>query len=304
MISNCVINLSGDKPTVLREAARVLRPGGRFAVSDVIADPDMDEQTKADMAAWTGCVAGALTEPSSARRSPPPDSRTIEIRETHRVHEHAAAAIIRARKPARRLAAAPRRTRPAASRRSRPTAAAMTTLPALAAATRRTRDAPLQLNDPETLYRRWEDSQWSPTRSSSRVDQTQWPALGDEQRGLIYYVLASLMVAEERITTKFTGLVAAGRQRGGGHASSPPSRSTRRGTCSSTPATRTRSSPHRPRSPPTSSEPAQQVSDAFRQIFDVALVEAHERLLAEPADLTAKVRFITLITRCSKARSA
>ena len=62
VISNCVINLSGDKPSVIREAARVLRPGGRFAVSDVIADPDMDEQTRADMAAWTGCIAGALTE--------------------------------------------------------------------------------------------------------------------------------------------------------------------------------------------------------------------------------------------------
>ena len=101
VISNCVINLSGDKPRVLAEAARVLKPGGRFAVSDVIADEDMDATTRADMAQWTGCIAGALTASRIRRtRWRPPASWTWRSTETHRVHDKAASAIIRARKPA------------------------------------------------------------------------------------------------------------------------------------------------------------------------------------------------------------
>ncbi len=99
VISNCVINLSGDKPKVLAEAARVLRSGGRFAVSDVIADPDMDDATRADMAAWTGCIAGAFTDAEFRQALAASGLEDVEIRETHRVHEHAAAANIRARKP-------------------------------------------------------------------------------------------------------------------------------------------------------------------------------------------------------------
>jgi ribonucleoside-diphosphate reductase beta chain len=151
----------------------------------------------------------------------------------------------------------------------------------------------LQLNDPETLYRRWEDSQWSPYAVDVTIDKEQWPALGEERQGLIYYALASLMVAEERITTKFSGLVAAGASEEEvtflatqqvDEARHMQFYARYQDEVITSPA-EIASHVERARN---------QVSDAFRQLFDVALVDAHEQLLASPTELDAKVRFITL----------
>src|SRR6202021_3706476 len=60
IISNCVINLSGDKDRVIKEAFRVLKPGGRFAVSDVVVRGEVPAEIRKNMELWVGCVAGAL----------------------------------------------------------------------------------------------------------------------------------------------------------------------------------------------------------------------------------------------------
>jgi hypothetical protein len=91
---------------VIREVARVLRPAGASPSRDVIADPDMDAATRKDMEQWTGCIAGALTRVEFAIALHNAGLDDVEITETHRVHEHAGAAIIRARKARRAPAAA------------------------------------------------------------------------------------------------------------------------------------------------------------------------------------------------------
>src|SRR5205809_5395538 len=68
VISNCVINLSGDKDCVLREAFRVLKPGGRFAVSDVVVRGEVPLEVRKSMELWVGCIAGALEETDYAAR--------------------------------------------------------------------------------------------------------------------------------------------------------------------------------------------------------------------------------------------
>ncbi len=99
VISNCVINLSTDKARVISEAARVLRPGGRFAVTDVVADPELDEETRQDLEMWTGCIAGALTRDDYRTLLEAAGLTDVELVESHRVHRHAGSSIIRARKP-------------------------------------------------------------------------------------------------------------------------------------------------------------------------------------------------------------
>lgn len=68
IISNCVINLSGDKDRVIREAFRVLKPGGRFAVSDVVTRGSIPDSVRQDVLLWVGCIAGALDEGDYRRK--------------------------------------------------------------------------------------------------------------------------------------------------------------------------------------------------------------------------------------------
>ena len=105
IISNCVINLSADKDQVLREAFRVLKPGGRLAVSDVVMRGALPPEVRRSAELWAGCVAGALSEADYRRKLEAAGFAGIDI-ETTRVHPLEAAggqmtsAFVRARKPA------------------------------------------------------------------------------------------------------------------------------------------------------------------------------------------------------------
>jgi arsenite methyltransferase len=86
VISNCVINLSGDKDAVFREAFRVLKPGGRFAVSDVVVRGEVPGEVRRSMELWVGCIAGALEEKEFADRLAAAGFRDVDI-EPWRVYE-------------------------------------------------------------------------------------------------------------------------------------------------------------------------------------------------------------------------
>jgi SAM-dependent methyltransferase len=100
VISNCVINLAADKQAVFAEIARVLRPGGRVGVSDIVADDLLTPAQRAERGSYVGCIAGALSFREYRDGLRASGLGDIEIQPTHSVAEGMHSAIIRARKPA------------------------------------------------------------------------------------------------------------------------------------------------------------------------------------------------------------
>ena len=255
VISNCVINLSGDKPQVIArgragaEARRAL------------------------------CGLGRDRRRGHGRGDP---RRHAPVDGLHRRCAHARAVRARPRR---------RRTRRRADRRDAPRPR-LRRLGDSARPQAGGMSAPeVHLHDPQTLYRRWEESQWNPWDIDLSVDREQWEAMAD--RTLLAFVLGSLMVAEERITTKFSGLVGAG----GGEEEIAY--------LATQQVDEARHMQFYARfQDEVVSEPAliaahverarAQISPAFRTIFDEQLTAAHDRLLAAPGDVAAKVAFVTI----------
>jgi SAM-dependent methyltransferase len=98
VISNCVVNLSVDKPAVLAEMARVLKPGGRIWISDVVAEDHLDENERAERGSYVGCIAGALSRTEYVEGLEAVGFEDVSVEFTHEVADGMHGAIVRARK--------------------------------------------------------------------------------------------------------------------------------------------------------------------------------------------------------------
>jgi arsenite methyltransferase len=99
VISNCVINLSTDKPAVLGEAARVLKPGGRLGITDIVAEDRLTPEERSERGSYVGCIAGALSKTEFEAGLKEAGFASIDIRFTHEVADGIHGAIVKAVKP-------------------------------------------------------------------------------------------------------------------------------------------------------------------------------------------------------------
>jgi arsenite methyltransferase len=99
IISNCVINLSPEKAAVVREMHRVLRPGGRIGISDVVAEDRLDAAARAERGSHVGCVAGALSRGEYETLLRDAGFEEVGVTFTHEVADGMHGAIVRARRP-------------------------------------------------------------------------------------------------------------------------------------------------------------------------------------------------------------